>query len=86
MDEEVATEGTTTVFLLLLLLLNDDDDVEELAVLAIEEVDGVRLISVNKSFRPLRKYSWRNLQYLAVCFSSLWSMRNVLENLTLRKP
>ena len=85
MDEEVATEGTTTVFFLL-LLLNDDDDVEELAVLAIEEVDGVRLISVNKSFRPLRKYSWRNLQYLAVCFSSLWSMRNVLENFTLRKP
>ena len=58
MDEEVATEGTTTGFLLLLLLVNDDDDVEELAVLAIEEVDdGVRLISVNKSFRPLRKYS-----------------------------
>ena len=57
MDEEVATEGTTTVFLLLLLLLNDDDDVEELAVLAIEVDDGVRLISVNKSFRPLRKYS-----------------------------
>mmetsp|Transcript_16138 Transcript_16138/g.34055 ORF Transcript_16138/g.34055 Transcript_16138/m.34055 type:complete len:223 (+) Transcript_16138:1058-1726(+) len=51
-----------------------------------DDEEGVRLISVRRSFRPLRNLSWRNLQNLAVSASNLWSILRELENLTLRNP